>query len=158
MRDAAPALDATAERKVLNALMEDEGDAFPAAGGAAELLGALREHPWALVTSGSCGPVRRRFELADLPLPLVQIYGEDVEQCKPHPDGYLKAARLLGMPPSNCVVVEDAPHGVTAGKRAGCTVVALATTHSADDLREADHCFPSLEQAAPHLLAMSGKL
>ncbi|MGI5487840.1 HAD-IA family hydrolase [Microtetraspora malaysiensis] len=154
VRDAAPDLDPTVERKVLNALMAQEGDSFPAAHGATTLLGRLGRHPWALVTSGSRGPVHRRFKLAALPLPTVQIYGDDVKQSKPHPEGYLMAAQLLAVDPTDCIVVEDAPHGVTAGNTAGCTVVAVATTHTSDELSAADACFSSLEEATPHLLTM----
>lgn len=152
VRDVAPGLDPVAERKVLNELMVREGDAFPAAPGALSLLGRLDRRPWALVTSGSRAPVHRRFRLASLPLPSVQVFGEDVEQSKPHPEGYLKAAELLLVDPADCIVIEDAPHGITAGKAAGCTVIAVTTTHAPDDLSNADACFPSLEEATPYLL------
>ncbi|MEU4833723.1 HAD-IA family hydrolase [Streptosporangium sp. NPDC023615] len=156
VRDVAPALDPTAERKVLNDLMAKEGDAFPAAEGAVTLLGRLARRPWALVTSGSRSPVHRRFRSASLPLPSVQIYGEDVEYSKPHPEGYIKAAELLAVDPADCIVIEDAPHGITAGKAAGCTVVGVTTTHISDDLDKADICFSSLDGAAPYLLTMIG--
>jgi HAD superfamily hydrolase (TIGR01509 family) len=45
--------------------------------------------------------------------------GHDVERGKPHPDLFLKAAATLGVPPSDCVVIEDSPTGVLAGKAAG---------------------------------------
>lgn len=45
--------------------------------------------------------------------------GHDVERGKPHPDLFLKAAATLGMSPSDCVVIEDSPTGVVAGKAAG---------------------------------------
>ncbi|GAA3135220.1 HAD-IA family hydrolase [Streptosporangium carneum] len=154
--DVAPDLDPVAERKVLNDLMVREGDSFPAARGAAALLGGLERHPWALVTSGSRGPVHRRFKLASLPLPSVQIYGEDVRRSKPHPEGYLRAAELLATDPADCVVIEDTPHGITAGRAAGCAVIAVATTHAPDALVEADACFSSLEEATPCLLTMIG--
>ncbi|MFD0883681.1 HAD-IA family hydrolase [Streptosporangium algeriense] len=157
IRDIAPDLDPIAERKVLNELMTKEGDAFPAAPGAVNLLRKLDHRFWALVTSGSRAPVHRRFQLAAIPLPRVQIFGEDVEHSKPHPEGYLKAAELLLADPADCIVIEDAPHGITAGKAAGCTVVAVATTHPSGDLIKADACFPSLEEATPYLLtAVSG--
>ncbi|MFC4062949.1 hypothetical protein ACFOWE_32105 [Planomonospora corallina] len=64
------------------------------------------------------------------------------------------AAGLLAVDPADCVVVEDAPHGVNARKAAGCTVVGVATTHAPDDLGGADVCFTSLAEAAPYLLAV----
>ncbi|MER6825652.1 HAD-IA family hydrolase [Streptosporangium sp. NPDC000563] len=154
VRDVAPDLDPTVERKVLNQLMAMEGDAFPAASGAVSLLSKLERHPWALVTSGSQAPVHRRFRLAALPLPSVQIYGENVKRSKPHPEGYLKAAELLLTDPNDCIVIEDAPHGVAAGKAAGCTVIAVATTHTPRELAKADDCFPSLKEATPYLLKL----
>ena len=45
--------------------------------------------------------------------------GHDVERGKPHPDLFLKAAATLGIAPSDCVVIEDSPTGVVAGKAAG---------------------------------------
>jgi sugar-phosphatase len=136
--------------------MSREGDAFPATPGAAALLNRIGGRPWALVTSGSRGPVHKRFKLASLPLPAVQVYGEDVKKSKPAPEGYLKAADLLGIDPSHCIVIEDAPHGITAGKKAGCHVVGVATNHAPAHLARADACFSSLAEATPYLLAAIG--
>ena len=47
---------------------------------------------------------------------------------KPDPEPYLKAAANLGFPASDCIVVEDAPAGVRAGKAAGARVIAFLTT------------------------------
>ena len=52
----------------------------------------------------------------------------DVQNGKPHPEPYLKAAAMLAAKTGDCLVVEDAPAGITAGKRAGCRVLALRTT------------------------------
>ncbi|MHC5263984.1 HAD family hydrolase [Streptomyces sp. UC4497] len=88
VRDVAPHLDLATEREVLNALMRREGNAFPPMEGASPLLQALQPAAWAIVTSGSRLPVHERFERAGLPLPDVQVYGEDVLNAKPHPDAY----------------------------------------------------------------------
>lgn len=59
---------------------------------------------------------------------------------KPHPECYRKGAQLLGKGEVNgeeILVLEDAPAGVRAGKAAGFTVVALATTHTVSSLKEA---------------------
>lgn len=61
---------------------------------------------------------------------------EDVVVGKPDPYIYLECCRRLGLAPSECVVFEDATSGIEAGKRAGCKVVALATTSPADYLRQ----------------------
>jgi len=57
---------------------------------------------------------------------------------KPHPEPYLRAAEGLGIPPAGCVVIEDAPAGVAAARAAAMRVIAVTTTHAADDLVEAD--------------------
>jgi HAD superfamily hydrolase (TIGR01509 family) len=73
------------------------------------------------------------------------ITGENVEHKKPAPDIYLKAAEALGLDPSECLVVEDAVSGVRSGKAAGCKCLAVTTSFKADDLKEADWIFSSLE-------------
>ena len=57
---------------------------------------------------------------------------------KPAPDAYLVAAQALGAEPGDCVVIEDAPAGVRAGRAAGMTVWAVTTTHTEAELEEAD--------------------
>lgn len=57
-----------------------------------------------------------------------------IRQGKPNPEIYLTAAERVGIDPARCVVVEDALAGIEAGLRAGMTVVALATTHTREEL------------------------
>jgi HAD superfamily hydrolase (TIGR01509 family) len=66
------------------------------------------------------------------------ITGEDITLSKPHPEGYLKAAAMLQVPPSACVVVEDAPNGIKAAKRAGMSCIAITTSHAGHELSDAD--------------------
>lgn len=66
------------------------------------------------------------------------ISGEDVERKKPFPDIYLLAAERIGVLPENCLVVEDAVTGITAGKAAGCKCLALTTSFPVDKLQAAD--------------------
>lgn len=54
----------------------------------------------------------------------------DVKQGKPHPDPYLAGAKLCGVDPRNCLVVEDAPSGIQAGAAAGAKTLAVCTSHS----------------------------
>lgn len=72
------------------------------------------------------------------------ITGEDITLSKPHPEGYLKAAAMLQVSPSACVVVEDAPNGVTAAKRAGMSCIAITTSHAEHELAAADWVVPRL--------------
>ncbi|MEU8892591.1 HAD-IA family hydrolase [Streptomyces sp. NPDC048442] len=146
VREVAPQLDPDVERVALDRLLAREEGSFPPVAGAAELLAGLPDGAWAIVTSGDMVSVRRRFGAAGLPLPRVQVYGADVERAKPAPDCFALAASRLGVPPSACLVVEDAPAGVRAGRDAGCTVVGLTTTHAAGALGEADRCVASLRE------------
>jgi HAD superfamily hydrolase (TIGR01509 family) len=57
---------------------------------------------------------------------------------KPNPDIFLYAAQQLGSAPENCVVIEDAPHGIDAAKRAGMRCIAISTTYDAGKLQLAD--------------------
>ncbi|HTI27509.1 MAG TPA: HAD-IA family hydrolase, partial [Kutzneria sp.] len=94
----------------------------------------LRELPgdrWAAVTSGSQELMRARLAAAGLPVPEVLIAADDVSAGKPDPEGYLKAAAALGYDIARCLVVEDAPAGLLAGRDAGALTLAVATSHDA---------------------------
>ena len=60
-----------------------------------------------------------------------------MQQGKPHPEAYLAVAEQLGVDPRRCVLIEDAPAGVRAGRAAGMVVLALVSTHAAHQLRQA---------------------
>jgi mannitol-1-/sugar-/sorbitol-6-phosphatase len=127
-------------------------DGVVALPGAAELLAALRRPdtmPWALVSSGDARLVATRMAAAGLPLAEVIVTAESVREGKPDPEGYRLAAERLGVAARACVVVEDAPAGIAAGRGATATVVAVTTTFAADVLRDADVVVPSLHQLRP---------
>jgi beta-phosphoglucomutase len=65
---------------------------------------------------------------------------------KPNPDIFLHAAGRLGVRPEDCVVIEDAPHGVEAARRAGMKCIALATTYDRSLLSRADAVVDSFAQ------------
>ena len=102
------------------------------------LLSLLSPKQWAIVTSGTLRVASARIKHVGLPTPEVFITAEDVNAGKPAPDGYLLAARRLTMKPSDCVVVEDAPAGIQAGKSAGMKVIAIASSISKEALSQAD--------------------
>jgi mannitol-1-/sugar-/sorbitol-6-phosphatase len=152
LREVAPFLDPVEERRLLDEIVVARlGEVRPAPG-AAELLAALAPMPWAVVSSGSRWFAKQCFAAAGLPFPAVAVFGEDVRDGKPAPDGYLAAARQLRIPATACVVVEDAPAGIAAARSAGCTVVAVATTHPMERLAGADVRVPDLAAAAELLL------
>jgi mannitol-1-/sugar-/sorbitol-6-phosphatase len=133
-----PGLDAAAESRALDALQaQDTGDVV-ALPGAADLLRGLGPDRVAVVTSCTAELATARLRAAGLEPPAVLITADRLRRGKPDPEGYLLAARELGADPSECVVLEDAPAGVQAGRAAGMRVVALLTTHAPEDLAEAD--------------------
>lgn len=104
----------------------------------ADLLAALPAGRWAAVTSGSRELMRTRLAAAGLPVPEVLVAAQDVAVGKPDPEGYLLAAARLGVDPALCLVVEDAPAGLQAGRRAGARTLAVATSHDPASLADAD--------------------
>lgn len=106
--------------------------------GARELLSSLPPRQWAIVTSGSLRVASARLNYAKLPEPEVFVTADDVKAGKPAPDAYLLAAQRLHIEPSDCVVVEDAPAGIRAGKAAGMKVIGIASSHSKEELHQAD--------------------
>ena len=110
------------------------------------LLESLPPERWAIVTSATRRLLLARLKAAGLPVPERIISAEMVERGKPDPEPYRRGAELLGFRPEECVVVEDAPSGVGAGKAAGCRVLGVLGTHSAAELHEADWVVGSLEE------------
>jgi sugar-phosphatase len=78
-----------------------------------------------------------RIGAAGLPMPSYLVTSTDVKHGKPDPEPYLKGAQILGLPASECIVIEDAPAGIRAGKAAGARVLALRTTASDAELQQA---------------------
>lgn len=116
--------------------------------GVKRLLQALPQERWAIVTSSTGRLLIARLKAAGLPMPDRIISADMVERGKPDPEPYRRGAELLGFRPEDCVVVEDAPSGVGAGKAAGCRVLGVLGTHSAEELRDADWIVGSLEGLA----------
>jgi len=106
--------------------------------GAMELLKALPLERWAIVTSCTRALANVRIAAAGLPRPQHLVTSTDVKHGKPDPEPYLKGARMLGVAASECIVIEDAPAGIRAGKAAGARVLALRTTASNAELQQAD--------------------
>jgi len=103
--------------------------------GALALLTGTR--PLAIVTSCTTALARARLRAAGLPEPDVLVTADAITRGKPDPEPFLLGAQRLGVEPGDCVVLEDAPAGIAAGRAAGATVIALRTTHPDADLAEA---------------------
>jgi mannitol-1-/sugar-/sorbitol-6-phosphatase len=138
-----PSLDAAEEAARIDAIHVSHGDEVQALPGAAELLGHPPA-PLAVVTSCTRALAAKRFDASGLTPPEVVVTADDVERGKPDPAAYLEAARRMGAAAERCLVIEDAPAGVRAGKAAGMAVLALTTTHDGEDLAEADELAPDL--------------
>lgn len=141
----APHLDADAEAAELERREVEDLDGVVPLPGARELLaaaagedGAAGLPPVAVVTSCTVPLARARLSAARLPLPRAMVTAERTERVKPDPDPYLLAARELGVAPADCVVLEDAPAGIAAGRAAGMRVVAVRTSHPDAELAGAN--------------------
>jgi mannitol-1-/sugar-/sorbitol-6-phosphatase len=105
--------------------------------GALDLLASLPADRWTIVTSCTRRLAEVRIKAAGLPLPTKMITSSDIHNGKPHPEPYLKGASVLGFSAADCIVLEDVPAGVRAGKAAGAKIVAFPSTVSSAVLQAA---------------------
>lgn len=138
IRIVAPHLSWQDEFRVLEAEEIADMDGVRPYPSALEMLDSLSPRQWAIVTSGTRRVAGARMRHVGLPTPEVFITADDVKIGKPAPDGYLLAASRLRVQPSQCVVIEDAPAGIQAGKSAGMRVIAVASTLTSEALNQAD--------------------
>jgi sugar-phosphatase len=110
----------------------DTRDVVPTRG-ALQLVEAIPADRWAIVTSGSRRLALARLRAAGLPVPAILVTADDVRVGKPDPEPYQLGARLIGLPPERCLVLEDAPAGITAARAAGCPTLGVLTTFPALD-------------------------
>lgn len=95
--------------------------------GALALLRAVRDAgiPTALVTSSGRSLVEVALDTLGRDSFDAVVCGDEVDAAKPHPEPYLTAARLLGVPVERCVAIEDSPTGVASALAAGAAVLAV---------------------------------
>ncbi len=127
----------------------------PAMPGAIELVRSI--HAAGLrIAAGSSGPAENvRLVMDELGLHAwvsACVTGQDVTRGKPDPQVFVLAAQRLGLSPRRCVVVEDAPVGIEAGRRAGCRTIGLCGTHGRDGLTAADAVVERLSQITAEML------
>jgi sugar-phosphatase len=137
----APDLDAAAESRAIDLRQADDVDGVVALPGAHDLLAGT--DPVAIVTSCTVPLATARLRAVGLTVPPVLVTPERLSLGKPDPEGYLLAARELGATPADCVVFEDAPAGIQAGRAAGMHVVGITTTHAPAEL-DAHELAPSI--------------
>jgi sugar-phosphatase len=152
--EVAPDLDAV-EQAAIVTQMDIDGPPAQVLPGARELLNGASGLAVAIVTSSPAALARERLRAARMPMPAVLVTSDRLRAGKPDPEGYRLAAAELGIAPERCVVLEDAPAGIAAGKAAGASVIAIATTHARSELGQADAIVASVAEALG-LLAAGG--
>jgi|ERR1035438_1008486 sugar-phosphatase len=137
LRELLPEADHEAENRQMERWEIEDIEGVVPLPGVMSLLQAIPPDQWAIVTSCTRPLAEVRIRAAGLPWPKQLVTSADVQRFKPDPDPYLKGAELLTLAPANCLVVEDAPAGIRAGKTAGAAVLALRTTESDPQLSAA---------------------
>ncbi len=116
--------------------------------GAHEFISECRKKGLRLALATSADRVKMLVNLREIGLPPetfdAVINGLDVENKKPFPDIYIKAATDIGLKPVECLVVEDAVSGIKAARSAGCRCLAVTSSFEAGALAEADWICSSL--------------
>ncbi|KAL2889754.1 (DL)-glycerol-3-phosphatase 1 [Ceratocystis lukuohia] len=120
---------------------EKWGDSAVEIPGARDLINVLIKNgaPWAIVTSGTKPLVSGWTKRLNLPEPKVLVTAESVDNGKPDPQCYLMGREKLAMADTDkqILVLEDSPAGIRSGKAAGCKVVGLVTSHTAEQVAAA---------------------
>jgi len=137
MEQLAPGVDKEEGLRLIEDMEIADVDDLEVLPGVRALLESLPKERWAIVSSATWRLLIGRLKAANLPLPERIVSGDRVVNGKPHPEPYLRGAALVGADPADCIVVEDAPTGVSAGKAAGCRVMGVLGTHSVEELRAA---------------------
>jgi len=127
----------------INHLEESDTTGVVRLPGAAELLASLPWDRFTIVTSCTDALAAVRLGAVGWSAPANMVTADMVDTGKPSPEGYLLGAARLGVDPARCLVVEDAPAGLAAGRAAGARTLALGGTYGSHAL-EADVVLPSL--------------
>lgn len=141
----APHVDADAALARIEEIEVADVDDVVALPGAIAALETLPDKLSAIATSATRPLADVRLRAAGITPPTATVTIEDVDRGKPAPDPFVVAAQRLGADPADCLVVEDAPSGITGARAAGCAVLAVTTNHTADEL-EADLVVGSLAE------------
>lgn len=105
--------------------------------GVRELIANIKTEDWTVNTAGTHIMATTRLSQFGIPVPKEMATGDKLKFGKPHPEGYLLAAKYINRDPKDCIVFEDAPAGVMAAIAAGMQCIACTTTHTVDQLKEA---------------------
>jgi mannitol-1-/sugar-/sorbitol-6-phosphatase len=128
IRELLPSADHLAEDQAIEKAEIADVEDIIALPGAKGLLDGLPPNRFAVVTSATHPLAVVRLTAAGFAIPQHLVTASDIRYGKPHPEPYLCGAQAVGLPPADCVVIEDAPAGIQSGKAAGSRVLALRTT------------------------------
>ncbi len=122
--------------------------------GSKELLLELHRlnYRLALVTGTRLEVVKKVLQMGLDDVFKIVITGEMVSNGKPNPEPYLKAVNELGINKEDCLVVENAPAGITSAKNAGLTCFAVQTSLPGEYLPGADKIFQSIDELSTFLI------
>lgn len=129
-----PGADIRAEAAEMERYEENRIDGIVAVAGAIAAVDEAQKGPWGVVTSAPRLLAERRLAAAGFPVPSVLVPADEIEKGKPDPEGYWKAAQVLNVAPSKCIVFEDTRPGIEAAQAAGMTAIGLLTTFPAEAL------------------------
>lgn len=145
VRAVRPDLDAEAENQKIEDWEVEDVEGVEAVAGVCNFIKRLPSGSWTIVTSATRRLAEVRLGAAGITPPEKWITSDMVQNGKPNPEPYLKGVALLGFAPEDCLVIEDAESGATAGKAAGCKVLGTTFSHSIENLEAADWIVDSLE-------------
>ncbi|MGA9799149.1 MAG: HAD family hydrolase [Terriglobales bacterium] len=128
VREYLPDADHAAENREVERREMEDIEGVVLLPGSDRLLSELPPDRWTIVTSCTRPLAETRLRAAGLPIPERMVTSNDIKNGKPHPEPYLKGASVLGFSAEDCVVVEDVPAGIRAGKASGARVIAFRTT------------------------------
>jgi sugar-phosphatase len=148
-----PDLNAQEEMLRVEDMEVEDTEGLETLPGVVRILHSLPPDGWAVVTSATHRLALSRLRAGGIPIPQRLVTADQVANGKPFPDPYLAGAKLLGLPPSDCLVIEDSPSGATAGHAAGCRVLATTFSHPIDTLSAADWIVRSLDDVQVSVIA-----
>jgi len=139
-----PDLDPEIELKIIEDREVEDNEDLTVLPGVLNLLAALPQNRWTVVTSATERLARARMAAGGVPAPVRLVTADFVTRGKPHPEPFLAGAAMLGFAPEDCVVFEDSSSGARAGRAAGCTVVATTFSHPVESLDAAHYLVTDL--------------
>jgi beta-phosphoglucomutase len=117
--------------------------------GAVEFIADARKRGLKLAVATSADKIKMDGNLREIGIPTSSfdaiVTGNDVQRKKPDPQVFLLAAERLGLDPRLCLVVEDAPNGIRAGKAAGAICLGITSSFDTKTLREAGADFTAAD-------------